>query len=495
MQNVKPVVAGKQYIYGEWVEGLKDGLTSISPISNTAIWQGKCANTQQVSLAVNSAQLAFKSWRTKALSKRIAVVKKFKALLVENAEKLAEIICIETGKALWESKQEVAAMAGKIDISIEAYHQRTGEKISEAGAVTSMVKHKPHGVVAVYGPYNFPGHLPNGHIVPALIAGNTAVFKPSEQTPWVAQEMVKLWDDAGLPAGVINLIFGCSDVGKQLAAETNIDGLFFTGSSQVGTSIHQTLAGSTNKIIALEMGGNNPLVVGQYQNTSATVYTIIQSAFITAGQRCTCARRLFVPADREGDDLLQALIAATKQIKVGDPTSSEQPFMGPVISNHVAKQLLSVQSTLISKGAKALCMMIELKPDSAFLSPGILDMTNCSEKVDEEFFGPLLQVYRYDSFEHAVEMANDTKFGLSAGLLSEKPQHFSYFYDHIEAGIVNWNKPTTGASSSAPFGGVGESGNHRPSAYYAADYCAYPVASVMSDTLELPEQLSPGITI
>ena len=376
---------------------------------------------------------------------------------------------------------------------MQSYRERTGEKSGPLGDATAVLRHKPHGVVAVFGPYNFPGHLPNGHIVPALLAGNSVVFKPSELTPKVAELTVKCWIEAGLPAGVLNLLQGARDTGIALAAHTGIDGLFFTGSSRTGNALHQQFAGRPDKILALEMGGNNPLVVDQVEDLDAAVYTIIQSAFISAGQRCTCARRLLVPQGAWGDSLLTRLVEVSQSIEVGAFDQQPAPFMGSVISLGAARALMDAQEVLLGSGAVALLEMHQPDSNAALLTPGIIDVTEVGDRLDEELFGPLLQVIRYADFDAAIAEANNTAFGLAAGLLSDSEARYQQFWLESRAGIVNWNKQLTGAASSAPFGGIGASGNHRASAYYAADYCAYPVASLETPTLALPAALTPGV--
>ena len=386
-------------------------------------------------------------------------------------------------------------MVGKVAISIQSYRERTGEKSGPLGDATAVLRHKPHGVVAVFGPYNFPGHLPNGHIVPALLAGNCVLFKPSELTPKVAELTVQCWIEAGLPAGVLSLLQGGRETGIALAGHPGIDGLFFTGSSRTGNLLHAQFAGRPDKILALEMGGNNPLIVDQVADADAAVYTIIQSAFISAGQRCTCARRLLVPQGVWGDALLARLVQVAGQLRVGRFDEQPAPFMGSVISLQAAAQLMQAQQDLLAKGATALLAMTQPQAGAALLTPGILDVTAVHERPDEEFFGPLLQVIRYASFESAIAEANATVYGLAAGLLSDSRARFEQFWLHSRAGIVNWNKQLTGAASTAPFGGIGASGNHRASAYYAADYCAYPVAGLESESLVLPVTLTPGVTL
>jgi len=490
MSHTNPV----QFINGQWQAGLGHDVSSANPARNEVIWQGKTASAEQVNDAVLSARKAFESWANVSLEARVAVVTKFAELLAENKDALATTIALETGKPKWETTGEAGAMVAKVAISLKAYNERTGTVENPMPGAKAFIRHKPHGVVAIFGPYNFPGHLPNGHIVPALIAGNTIVFKPSELTPRVAQEMLKLWEQAGLPNGVINLVQGEVETGKALASHKLIDGLFFTGSSTTGHLLHEQFAGQPGKILALEMGGNNPLVVKDASDIDAVVHDIVQSAFVTTGQRCTCARRLFIEANEQGDAILARLIEVTKNLTIGYFDDEAQPFMGSMISEKAALSLVTAQEKLVTLGATSIVELKHLEVGTGFVSPGIIDVTNIVADVpDEEYFGPLVKVYRYTDFDKAIDEANNTGFGLSAGLLSDSEESYNHFFTRIRAGIVNWNKPITGASSAAPFGGIGASGNHRASAFYAADYCAYPIASVEAEKVSLPETLTPGM--
>lgn len=483
-----------QFINGQWSQGQGHEFKSVNPANNEVIWQAQSATQGQVEDAISSAREAFYSWADKSFSERLEIVKAFAEQLKENSEELAITIAQETGKPLWETRTEAGAMVGKIAISEKAFLERTGDVENPMPQGRAMIRHKPHGVVAVFGPYNFPGHLPNGHIVPALLAGNTVIFKPSELTPKVAELTLKLWQKAGLPAGVINLVQGEVETGKALASHKGIDGLFFTGSSRTGHILHEQFAGQPGKILALEMGGNNPLIVTDVADTKAAIHDIVQSAFISSGQRCTCARKLFLPAGEQGDAILAGLIKATKATKVGNFDDADQPFMGAMISSAAAAGMAKAQQELVDLGANVLVELTHTE-NTGFVTPGILDCTDIVDFPDEEHFGPLLKVFRFSDFDQAIDKANDTSFGLSAGLLSDNADDYEHFLRRIRAGIVNWNRPITGASSAAPFGGIGASGNHRASAYYAADYCAYPVASVELEKVAMPATLSPGLKI
>ena len=485
-------LTGDLYIRGVWIQGHGDEFESAQPVTGDVVWSGTSASFEDIDAAVREARDAFLEWRSTPFGDRQAIVEAFGKELEANKEPLAHQIGLETGKPLWESRTEVAAMIGKIGISINAYHDRTGHSESDVPAGHAVLRHRPHGVVAVFGPYNFPGHLPNGHIVPALLAGNTVVFKPSELTPGVAELTARLWEKAGLPGGVLNLVQGAAITGKALSAHPGVDGLFFTGSSTVGHLLHRQFGGQPEKILALEMGGNNPLIVQDVANIDGAVHHALQSAFLSAGQRCTCARRLLVPEGEQGDRFLNRFVSVVSQITVGEFDADPQPFMGSVISSHAADKLLEAQQSLLQKGAQSLLEMTRLKAGTGLLSPGIIDVTGL-EMVDEEFFGPLLTVHRYKDFDQALELANDTQFGLSAGILTDDRALYVRLTEEVRAGIVNWNRPLTGASSAAPFGGVGASGNHRASAYYAADYCAWPMASLEAEKSEMPDSLAPGL--
>ncbi|MCA4822873.1 MAG: succinylglutamate-semialdehyde dehydrogenase [Serratia rubidaea] len=483
-----------QLINGVWRPGHGAAFSKTDPVDNQPLWQTNGADAGDVDAACEAARSAFPAWARTPFAERERLVKRFAALLEEHKAQLAETISRETGKPRWETLTEVQAMIGKVGISLQAYQARTGESRSEMADGAATLRHRPHGVLAVFGPYNFPGHLPNGHIVPALLAGNSVVFKPSELTPLTAEVTLKLWLQAGLPDGVINLVQGGRETGEALAANPQIDGLLFTGSAGTGYQLHRQLAGQPEKILALEMGGNNALIVEEIDDCDAAVNLAIQSAFISAGQRCTCARRILVKRGAQGDAFIERLVQVAAALRVGRWDAEPQPFMGGVISSPAAEKMLAAQHHLLSLGGKALLTMQRLESGSALLSPGIIDVSEVPALPDEEYFGPLTTIIRYDDFDQALRIANQTRYGLSVGLISPQRAQFEQLLLEARAGIVNWNKPLTGASSAAPFGGVGASGNHRPSAYYAADYCAWPMASLESETLQMPASLSPGVS-
>lgn len=465
--------------------------SSQNPVTEVQIWQGTAADAKGVKAAIQSAEEAFPLWSTTPLEKRIETLHRYQEALKKNQESLIKAISQETGKPLWESRTELAAMIGKVPISIEAYKIRCAEMLREQNQALSYTRHKPHGVVAVLGPFNFPGHLPNGHIVPALLAGNTVVFKPSEFTPYVGELMAAVWQAAKIPQGVFNLIQGGAETGALLVQNSTLAGVFFTGSWETGKKLRELV--HPTKILALEMGGNNPLVVTQVNDIKAAVIATIQSAYLTAGQRCSCARRLIVPRGNVGESFIRALQEFIPQIKVGAYTEIPEPYMGSLINAQAASKVLQAAENLRASGGRYLVEMRPLNKAKTLLTPGLMDVTSVKQQPDEEIFGPFLQLIRVADFEAALKEANRTAYGLTAGLISDDPKEYALFYQRIHAGIINWNTPLTGASSAAPFGGVGQSGNFRPSAYYAADYCSYPVASMECAELKTPALLPPGI--
>jgi succinylglutamic semialdehyde dehydrogenase len=396
-------------------------------------------------------------------------------------ENFADCIARETGKPLWEARNEVESVVNKVDISVKAYADRTSQRRFDGKPGTrNALRHKPHGVLAVLGPYNFPAHLPNGHIVPALIAGNAIVFKPSEKTPAVGEMLVEYFRKAGIPDGVVNIVQGGPDTGKALSGHPGLDGLLFTGSAQTGIALNRQFAARPDKILALEMGGNNPVIVWDTHDMHSAAVLVAQSAFLSAGQRCTAARRLIIKQSLY-DQFIPELKRLVDRLVIDEPHAEVPPFMGPVIDNQAADGLTESFLTLMSHGGRPIRHMTRPQRERPFLSPGIIDVTDMRERPDIELFGPLLQVIRVATFGEAIDEANNTRFGLSASLIGGTPEQYNEFWANSRAGVVNWNQPTNGASSAAPFGGVGLSGNHRPSAYYAADYCAFPVVSSEAD--------------
>ena len=474
-------MAKGNFIDGRWQAANGQEFTSIDPADGAQIWQGNGATASDVDTAFRAAAKAFEAWSETSLEARSDIVLRFKEIALANKDTLGELIARETGKVLWDANGEAGAVAGKVDISLKSYADRTGSSSTKTAFGHADLQHRPHGVMAVLGPYNFPAHLPNGQIIPALIAGNTVVFKPSEQCPAVGEFLMELYEQAGFPPGVVNMVQGARDTGAAVLDHDAVDGVLFTGAAGTGKFIHEKFGGRPEIILALELGGNNPLLLWDVADTQAAASIIVQSAFITSGQRCTCARRILLPEGKAGDAVQDAVVAMVESMKIGAWNDVDEAFIGPVISTHIADHVVERAHKL---GGSVIRQAEIMTRGPAFVRPGIVDVTNALVP-DEEIFGPVMQIIRVPSLEAGIAEANNTKFGLSAGLISDNPKNWDLFRRKIRAGVVNFNRPTTGAAGFLPFGGPGASGNHSPGAYYAADFCAWPMASQIADTVEV----------
>ena len=464
------------YIQNQWSLGQGKLSKSMNPLTGEILWEGNFANATQLNAAMRAAHKSHDEWSAESIQTRIKIIRKFYALLEKNKLTMTKLISDETGKTHADAASEVAATLAKLNNSILAFKKRTGSQKNSIGTMEATLQHSSHGVMSVVGPFNFPLHLPNGHITPALIAGNTIVYKPSESTPMVAEYMMMLWDKAGLPAGVINMIHGGKDIVQGLCKHSINNGLLFTGSYKVGKQINKIMADYPEKILALELGGNNPLVVWSTKKLNAAADLIFESAFISSGQRCTCARRLILPNNKNGKKILAKLKQKIQSLSYADPLDL---YYGPLISPKATEGFLAFQDKLIHLGAKTILKARKVRGSFNLVTPSLINITGMTKSYDEENFGPMLQIFFADTFDEAVAEANNTKYGLAAGLISDNEKLFDGFVRRINAGVINFNSTTTGASGAFPFGGIGRSGNLRPAGFYAADYCAWPKASII----------------
>jgi succinylglutamic semialdehyde dehydrogenase len=449
-------------------------LVSFEPATGSELWRGRIGDVDDV---IARARRAWPLWAAQPLSTRIELLRRFANEVRKESDKLADLIARETGKPLWEARGEVDGVVDKVEVSVRAYAERTSQrKLDGALNGTSAVRHKPHGVVAVISPYNMPALLPAAQIIPALIAGNVVVFKPSEKAPATGDMLTRCFHRAGISAAVVQVLFGGPEQGQALAMHDGVDGVLFTGSAHAGVSINRKLASNPGKVVALELGGNNPIVVWDTPKIVDAAAIVVQSAFTSAGQRCSSARRLIVKSTMY-DAVVTEVRRLTERLIVGAPFDTPTPFLGPVIDNAAADGLTESFVYLLSNGGRAIKHMARLREDMPFVSPAIIDVTKIDERPDVELFGPLLQVIGVDDFDEAIAEANNTRFGLVASLVGGSPQEYNRFWANIRAGVVNWNRPTIGENAAAPFGGTGLSGNNRPGGYYMADSCAYPVSS------------------
>lgn len=492
-------------IGGEWVTlaGTNQGavVESRNPARPDAVvWSGR-SDPAHVDAAVRAARAALPAWARWGREKRFAVLRRFAELTKLKAPAMAELICDETGKVMWEARGEASALASKVDITLDmspigGLRRVDGFEFEMGGQKLGRAWFRPHGVMAVVGPFNFPAHLPNGHIIPALAMGNTVVFKPSDKAPGVGQMLVELLAEAlekeGAPnggKGVINLVQGAGEIAAALTSHADVDGVLFTGSWPVGRKIMEASLDRPSRIVALEMGGNNPAVVMEDADLRQAAIEIVRCAFNTTGQRCTCTRRVIAHA-RIADRLTDVIQKATRALAFGDPRAKTPTFAGPIISEGSRRAVLEFQAAALSAGAEPIveAAPIEIRGGGWFISPGVLrvdrfsgDDTAASKDAgcDLEVFGPLLRVCEVRDLDEAIQQANASRYGLAASIFTRDQAAAERFLFEVKAGCLNVNAGTAGASSKLPFGGVGLSGNHRPAGSFSLDYCAYPVAGMI----------------
>jgi len=468
------------YIDGTFIELPGANLKSTNPASpDDVVWTGSPA-IGNVDNAVTAARRALPQWATKSTDERANLLRKWQEVTQNNLERIAGVICDEMGKPMHECLFEAKALGSKVDITLGEYSMaRVREyEVPVNETRSGHCRYKPHGVMTVIGPFNFPAHLPNGHFVPAMLMGNTVVFKPSEKTPAVGQLIAELMDEAGVPRGVFNVVQGGADVASKLVGHNDIDGVLFTGSWRVGRKILETNLDRPGRMIALEMGGNNPAVVTPNANFKQAVVECARAGFATTGQRCTCTRRIIVH-ESMATEFIAALCKAGSTLVIG-PGRSEQPvFMGPLINGESVQRVIDFQSQLVDRGGTVRLEATALEQPGHFITPGVVEVPAFELEHDCEIFGPLVQVSTYSDLDDAISQANATKYGLAAAIFTTDCNEYEQFFHGVNAGCINWNTGTAGASSALPFGGTGRSGNHRPAGSFASQYCAYPIANMI----------------
>ncbi len=483
-----------QFIHGKWTQNADcDRIFVKSPVNGKRYSCTELASLRQIDDAVQSARSAFHGWAKLTIDERANYIREFLAEIDRGVDEIAEAISWEIGKPLWESKSEVAALAGKLQPSLKALKLRgAGIEFDQPDGAKVSTDFSPLGVCSVIAPFNFPLHMPNGHILPALLAGNTIVFKPSPQAPRSSELYMQCWESAGLPAGVVNLVHAAARGSEYLISNAQVEGVFFTGSYKVGKSILDTVG--PNKMVALEMGGDSATIILDTSNVHGAVISILQSAFITSGQRCSSSRRLIVLDTNDNRQLVSNLVAATKKIKVGLPFDREQPFLGPLRSSEAADMALSMQNALIARGASPLVLSEKVNQSDALITPGILEMPIGSSDIEPECLAPIVRLTWVKSVDEAISLANKSEYGLAAGVLTENDDIFASVSSQLEVGNVNRNQATTGNSAWGSFGGTKKSGNFRPSGFLATDYCVRAKAVFNRAAVQTPNSLPPGLS-
>lgn len=480
---------------GEWVPIPGSTLVSHSPAEPGKVVHSCSPHLAHVDRAVAAARAAASAWARTPQDKRFAILKRFATICKEREADLTQLISDETGKVLWDSKAEAQLLPAKVDITLDSSANSgmarvTGFETPLSPTRRGICSFRPHGVMAVLGPFNFPAHLPNGHIIPALAMGNTIVFKPSDKTPAIGQLLVELLEQAlregGASAGVINLVQGGADVAAALSAHEGIDGILFTGSWPVGRRIMQANLDRPGRILALEMGGNNPAIIMPDADLKQAAIECVRSAFITTGQRCTCTRRVIVH-DSIAPRFIKAICTTASNLIIGHPASTHPVFMGPLIAKSARDHVLHVIGQLSRAGGELLIPPTLPDLPGWYITPSVMRVpgfvatadADAHSGADVEIFGPFLRISTFTTLDDALNQANSTQFGLASSIFTLDTASIERFLAEARAGCININAGTAGASSKLPFGGLGLSGNHRPAGAFSLDYCAMPIGSMV----------------
>ena len=369
--------------------------------------------------AVRAARAAFPAWSARTVDDRAALLPAWAATCTKHAEHIARCIMLETGKTLGEARQEAGLLADKVAVTLEdrVRARIAGYEVPASATRTNLCTYRPFGVMAVIGPFNFPAHLPNGHWVPALLAGNTVVFKPSEKTPATGALMAELMAEAGMPAGVFTLVQGRGDAAAALVVHADVDGVLFTGSWPVGRRIMEANLDRPGRMVALEMGGSNPAIVMDDADLRQAVVECVRCAFITTGQRCTCTRRVIVHR-AVAERFIRAFVDCARTLTVGPGDADPAPFMGPLVGREARDAALRFQSDCAARGERVLLEARALPGDGWFLSPGVLQAGRFERATDAECFGPVVRVAVAEDLDDAIAQANATDFGLAASIFT-----------------------------------------------------------------------------
>lgn len=452
-------------------------------------------STSQVDKAVDAARTAFSTWRKTSPTDRAQALHRYQAALRAHQHELAHAISREIGKPRWEAHTEVQAMISKVDITLNEGLAFTKDVHIEN--LPGEIRYRPHGVVAILGPFNFPGHLPNGQLVPALASGNTVVLKPSDKGPLTARWMAQCIQEANFPPGVFNVVQGGVSVAEHLSTHPGIDALLFTGSLGVGQRIVAANAHRPGLLIALELGGKNASLVLDDADIPRAVREITFSGFATAGQRCTATSRVFV-CGKVADALCTQLAAAARSLSVGHPEDANV-FMGPLISEAARARLLAAQTAARTAGYEALVPggIIEARTPGFYVRPAIhrapTKRVAVPEYSDTELFGPDLSITIVNDTDEAIALANESAFGLSAAVFTGSREQFEHCANELRVGVVHWNRSSAGASGRLPFGGIKHSGNHRPAGILMGTSCVFPQGILLAPQIDAPLPTWPGI--
>jgi alpha-ketoglutaric semialdehyde dehydrogenase len=462
----------KNYIGGRWVESRSGRtFTSLNPAhKGQVLGVMQQSNAEDVDAAIGAAHKAFADWRRTPAPARGEICLKAGLLLEQRKEDLARLMTQEMGKVLKEARGDVQEAIDMAKYAAGIGRRPHGETVpSELKHKWAMTRREPLGVIGCITPWNFPMAIPSWKIFPALMAGNTVVFKPASDTPIVATKLVEILEEAGLPGGVLNLVTGsAAEAGDPIVKDPRVVGISFTGSTAAGKQIAE-YCGRTLKRVALELGGKNCIVVMDDADVALAVDGAVWAAFGTSGQRCTAASRLIVHRKVEKDftDLLQERAA---KMKVGDGLLPDTD-MGPVINESALKKVHEYTEIGKKEHARLVHGGEFAGSEGWFYRPTIFaDGRKDMRMAQEEIFGPSTLVMPVSNLEEALDVANSTQYGLSMSIYTNDLKKAFHAMEEMQSGIVYVNAPTIGAEIQLPFGGVKSTGNgHREAGTVALD--------------------------
>lgn len=449
--------------------------------------------------SVDAAKRAHPAWAALSLEERAKYLANLKASFQKHAQELEDSIILEMGKARWEAKQEVSALSSKIDITLSTMIPAM-KSLSEIASTPgeSELRFTSRGPTLVIGPFNFPLHLPNGHIIPSLLAGNTVIFKPSETAPATASLYARCFQEAQFPSGVFQMLLGGAQTAERLLEAQEIEAIYFTGSYAVGKLITEKLLRERHHLdtlAALELGGKNATIVHSDADLSKALYEVITSAYATAGQRCSSTSRLLVH-ESLADQFQSMLLKAIPQIKIGNPLDTAT-FMGPLVHEKALQGFLKQIARASDERLEILIPNQRISETSCLLSPSLMKTDSRvalkSSLFKEELFGPNMIMVSYSDFDELVELHESTDYGLVASVFSKSRDFYEKLQKILKVGLLNWNRGTIGASSKLPFGGLKKSGNNWPAGMFSFLYCIRPESCLYEgsslDLKKVPEPL------
>lgn len=456
--TANPYFREQGYIDGLWCDAQnKDTVDVIDPATDTLLGTVPNMSTQETLSAVNAAQQALPKWRALTAHQRATLLRKWFTLIIENKRQLAELMTFEQGKPLAEAEGEISYAASFIEWFAEQGKRTNGEIIpSPSPDKRLMVIRQGIGVCAAITPWNFPAAMITRKAAPALAAGCTMVIKPANETPYTALALAELATQAGIPAGVINIVTGdAAKIGEVLTSDPRVRKLSFTGSTGVGRLLMRQCSDSIKKV-SLELGGNAPFIVFNDADIDKAVEGAMAAKFRNAGQTCVCANRFYVHKDVY-DVFSQRFVEAVKKLKVGNGFD-EGVTIGPLINHKAIEKSQSLLADTLKRGATLLCGGEKDKAGENFFQPTVVGNVPAESHIlEEEIFGPVAPIVIFENEDDVVKLANNTIYGLAAYFYSEDPQRIWRVSENLEYGMVGIN---TGAISNevAPFGGIKQSG-------------------------------------